>query len=95
MQYYYERGFTKQRDRGPTDAGFARINNSTRFLDAAGSDRPSINKFLSTEYYIKWERVQWWWLRDATENRTVAEVVVSMHATCGHLTSRPVYPRLL
>lgn len=74
--YYYEAGYTKQRDRGPEDEGYKRISEEERFEDPAGLDRPHIAKFLSTaDYYMKWERVQWWWIRDMTANRTVEEAI--------------------
>ena len=74
--YYYEAGYTKQRDRGPEDTDYKRISEEARFTDPANLDRPHIAKFLSkSEYYTKWERVQWWWIRDMTANRTVEEAI--------------------
>jgi len=75
--YYYEAGYTKQRDRGPADTSYARINSEARFEDPAGADDVNIAYFLkNSEYYSKWERVQWWWIREATKNVTdVAESI--------------------
>lgn len=76
--YYYERGYTKQRDRGPGDTQYERINSdSARFEDPQNADRASIQKWLVRSDFVgnKWERVQWWWLREGTHNRSLAEVV--------------------
>eukprot|EP00039_Didymoeca_costata_P029655 m.25685 g.25685 ORF g.25685 m.25685 type:complete len:557 (-) comp7733_c0_seq1:109-1779(-) len=74
--YYYEAGYTKQRDRAPEHMEYQRIANDARFSDPAGLDNAHIAKFLTEyEYYNKWERVQWWWLRDITEQKTLDETV--------------------
>ena len=69
-------------DRGPSDQAYARISNEARFIDPANADRPNIQKFLSQhDYYMKWERVQWWWIRDMTGNKTINEVRLGMVCT--------------
>lgn len=74
--YYYEAGYTKQKDRGPADVEYSRINTDARFMDPKGLDEKHISRFLTdAEYYNKWERVQWWWLREATEKKTVNETI--------------------
>lgn len=74
--YYYEAGYTKQRDRGPADTSYARINSEARFEDPSGADDEYIAYFLKdSEYYNKWERVQWWWIREATTNMTLEESI--------------------
>lgn len=74
--YYYESGYTKQKDRAPGELGYRRIAEQPRFEDPANADRPAIQKFLSPrEYFSKWDRVQWWWIRDATANRTIGEAI--------------------
>ena len=49
---------------------YSRINTDERFTDPTGADQEHIAKFLTSEhYYEKWERVQWWWIRDMTQDR--------------------------
>ena len=74
--YYYERGFTKQKDGAPGDESTSRINSdAARFMDPTGVDQPFIHKWLTQEFFVKWERVQWWWIRDYTANKTVEEAI--------------------
>lgn len=74
--YYYEEGYTKMRDRGPGDVSYSRINTDERFTDPTGADQEHIAKFLTSEhYYEKWERVQWWWIRDMTQDRVVDQAI--------------------
>ena len=60
-------------------AQYKRIAEEPRFRDPAGLDREHIAKFLEPRQFGgKWERVQWWWIRDGTQNRTLAEAVALM-----------------
>jgi hypothetical protein len=80
--YYYESGYTKQRDRAPGDASYQRINNEARFEKPNSDDRPQIQKFLEVKEYLnKWERVQWWWIRDMTEDKTVEQAIELLNTT--------------
>jgi hypothetical protein len=80
--YYYESGYTKQRDRGPGETEYKRIATESRFEDPAGEDRSHIQKFLTRkEYDEKWERVQWWWVREMTANRTLDEAIKLLATT--------------
>ncbi len=88
--YYYERGYTKQKDGAPGDEAAGRINSDAeRFLDPRGADQEYIHKWLVREFFDKWERVQWWWIRDGTAERTLAEAMqlLAERFTVG-LTSR-------
>jgi hypothetical protein len=78
--YYYEAGYTKQKDRGPADTEYLRINSEARFADPRGVDDTHITHFLTdAEYYNKWERVQWWWLRESTPHNTVDETIALLN----------------
>lgn len=43
--------------------------------DPAGQDRKFIRKWLENDHTYKWERVQWWWLREGTPHRTLDETI--------------------
>eukprot|EP00730_Choanoeca_flexa_P000432 TRINITY_DN10195_c0_g1_i1.p1 TRINITY_DN10195_c0_g1~~TRINITY_DN10195_c0_g1_i1.p1 ORF type:complete len:391 (+),score=35.46 TRINITY_DN10195_c0_g1_i1:125-1297(+) len=73
--YYYEAAYTKLRDRWPGDTEYKRMNNASRFQNPTGEDRKFIQRWLSNNYTYKWERVQWWWLREGTPHRTLNETI--------------------
>lgn len=45
------------------------------YTDPSGEDRKYIRKWLENDHTYKWERVQWWWLREGTAERTLEETV--------------------
>eukprot|EP00049_Salpingoeca_infusionum_P012415 m.227236 g.227236 ORF g.227236 m.227236 type:complete len:583 (+) comp15175_c1_seq9:304-2052(+) len=73
--YYYELAYTKLRDRLPGDTGYSRMNDDPRFEDPTGQDKKHIARWLQNDFTHKWERVQWWWLREGTQDRSLQQTI--------------------
>eukprot|EP00051_Salpingoeca_urceolata_P023323 m.393780 g.393780 ORF g.393780 m.393780 type:complete len:161 (-) comp20092_c1_seq11:101-583(-) len=74
--YYYEKGYTKLKDRLPGDTSYGRLaDDADRYEDPTGKDKHFIEKWLYEDFSLKWDRVQWYWLREGTRNRTLKESI--------------------
>eukprot|EP01147_Barroeca_monosierra_P002506 gene2506-5436_t len=84
--YYYEQGFTKLRERVPGETSYHRLSRETRTYhnfyntDPRGKDESYIKRWLKNDFIAKWERVQWWWLRESTETRELSETIELMQS---------------
>ena len=74
--YYYESQYTKLKDRMPGDTEYGRMNPSQHFGEPRSPEGERfIQRWLDNDYAYKWERVQWWWLREATPGRSLEETL--------------------
>lgn len=48
--------------------------------DPRGKDESYIKRWLKNDFIAKWERVQWWWLRESTETRELSETIELMQS---------------